>query len=103
MDLPNPRHRFKPAMLTTMTLIDGAQRQLVVPASAVVREENADHVFVQTAPNTFLLRKVSVGDEFGNRRVVDEGLTAADKIVVEGAFHLNNERKRRMLGDEAGD
>jgi cobalt-zinc-cadmium efflux system membrane fusion protein len=103
MNLPNPRQRFKPAMLTTMTLVDGAQPQLVVPASAVVREENADHVFVQTAPNTFVLRRVKVGDEEDERRVVSEGLTAADQIVIEGAFHLNNERKRRSLGDESGD
>jgi membrane fusion protein, heavy metal efflux system len=69
----------------------------------VVREENADHVFVETAPNTFVLRRVKVGDEMGEKRVVLEGLTAADRIVVEGAFHLNNERKRRTLDNESGD
>jgi hypothetical protein len=35
-------------------------------------------------------------------RVVLGGVTTADRIVTNGAFHLNNERKRLALGD-AGD
>jgi cobalt-zinc-cadmium efflux system membrane fusion protein len=102
MNLPNPQRRYKPAMLTTMTLVDGAEQRLVVPAGAVVRESNGDNVFVQTAKDTFVLRRITLADDAGEWRVVTDGLTAGDKIVTEGAFHLNNERKRRMLGDEAG-
>ena len=103
MNLPNPKRRYKPAMLTTMTLVDGAEQRLVVPAGAVVREDNADNVFVQTADDTFALRRVTLADDAGEWRVVTDGLMAGEKIVTDGAFHLNNERKRRMLGDEAGD
>jgi cobalt-zinc-cadmium efflux system membrane fusion protein len=99
MTVPNPKHRYKPAMLTTMTLVDGAEQHTVVPATAIVRENNEDHVFVETSPNVFLLRKVSLGDESGDARVVLSGLTRADRIVTNGAFHLNNERKRIALGD----
>lgn len=102
MNLPNPHHRYKPAMLTTMTLADGAEQRTVIPAAAVVRENNTDHVFVETAPNTFLLRRVELGDDAGDSRVVMQGVTRADRIVTDGAFHLNNERKRQALGD-AGD
>jgi cobalt-zinc-cadmium efflux system membrane fusion protein len=100
MNLPNPHRVYKPAMLTTMTLIDGSEPQLVVPSSAVVREGNDDCIFVQTAPNTYLLRAVSLGDDTGDKRVVLKGLKPGEKVVVEGAFHLNNERKRLALGSE---
>lgn len=102
MDLPNRRGRYKPAMLATMTLVDGAERRLVVPSTAVVREGNTDCVFVQSKPGTFVLRRVEVGDEFKEGRVLLDGLRQSDTVVLDGAFHLNNERKRQALGGEEG-
>jgi cobalt-zinc-cadmium efflux system membrane fusion protein len=102
MNLPNPNRLFKPAMLTTMTLIDSAEQRLVVPASAVVREGNEDCVFIQTAPNTYLLRPVSLGADLGDKRVLLNGLRRGERIIMDGAFHLNNERKRLALGSEEG-
>ena len=101
MNLPNPRGIYKPAMLTTMTLVDGAERRLVVPAGAVVREDNADHVFVRTGPDTYLMRRVTTGDDLGKVRVILDGLKESETVVVEGAFHLNNERKRQVLGGDS--
>ena len=98
MDLPNPHRLFKPAMLTTMTLVDGSQRKLVVPTTAVVREGNGDYVFVASGQNTFTLRPVKLGEELGDIRVLLDGVPDGSEIVVEGAFHLNNERKRLALG-----
>ena len=97
MSIPNPERRFKPAMLATLTLMDGAEPKTVLPLGAVVRENNADHVFIETGPNTFRLRKVTLGDEQGNVRVVVEGVKTGEKIVTDGAFHLNNERNRLLL------
>lgn len=103
MNVPNPNLRYKPAMLATMTLVDGAERKLVVPVTAVVRENNTDNVFVQTAPGRFRLRPVTLGAEFPAFRVIGGGVSEKDTVVVDGAFHLNNERKRRELGDEGGE
>jgi cobalt-zinc-cadmium efflux system membrane fusion protein len=99
MNLPNPKHRYKPSMLANITLMDEAERRIVVPSEAVVRESNADYVFVETTSGTFMLRKVTVGEDTGNVRVVMDGITRDDRIVTKGAFHLNNERKRVALGD----
>jgi cobalt-zinc-cadmium efflux system membrane fusion protein len=97
MDLPNPEGRYKPAMLATLTLQDLAETQQVIPATAVVREANEEYLFVQITENRFLLRKVRLGGEFGSVRVLLEGLQEGEKIVLDGAFHLNNERKRAAL------
>jgi membrane fusion protein, heavy metal efflux system len=102
MDLANPGRKYKPAMLAAMTLVDGAEPKRVVPAGAVVRENNADHVFVQTASNSFLLRRVALGEESGDFRVVLDGLQPGEKIVTKGAFHLNNERNRLSLQASEG-
>jgi cobalt-zinc-cadmium efflux system membrane fusion protein len=98
MTVPNPRGRLKPAMLATMALKDRAERDLTVPATAVIREEDKDNVFVQKAPNTYVLRQVQLGGEAGDARVLLSGLEPGEKIVLDGAFHVNNERKRALQG-----
>jgi cobalt-zinc-cadmium efflux system membrane fusion protein len=103
MNLPNPERLYKPAMLTTMTLVDNTERKFVVPSSAVVREGNGDYVFVRTGGDTFLLRPVKLGEEIGDIRVLLSGIRETEEIVLDGAFHLNNERKRLELGSEEGE
>jgi cobalt-zinc-cadmium efflux system membrane fusion protein len=102
MNVPNSNRRLKPSMLTTMTLVDGTERRLVIPADAVVRDGNNDSVFVRANQNTFVLKPVKLADEIAGFRVVEEGLTEDDRIVTKGAFHLNNERRRLALGGEEG-
>jgi cobalt-zinc-cadmium efflux system membrane fusion protein len=97
MDLPNPERIYKPAMLASLLLKGKPQRRQVVPAASVVREENKDYVFVQTGSDAFRLREVAVGPETDGLRPLIRGVREGEKIVVDGAFHLNNERKRRLL------
>ncbi len=96
-NLQNLSGRYKPAMLATLTLQDLAETQNVIPATAVVREGNEEFLFVRRAEDTFTLRKVSLGGEYGDVRVLLEGLNEGEQIVLDGAFHLNNERKRAAL------
>jgi cobalt-zinc-cadmium efflux system membrane fusion protein len=97
MALDNPRRLFKPQMLATLKISKPGAKTLVVPGQAVVRENNKDYVFVQTAPKRFELREVRLGREKEQLRPVLEGLKAGELIVVKGAFHLNNERLRSTL------
>lgn len=96
-ELDNKERRLKPAMLATMLIAARPEPRLTVPAAAVVREDNKDHVFVEVAAGQFRLTPVTLGPDSGGMRVVQAGLKQGQKIVVEGAFHLNNERKRAEL------
>ncbi len=102
MDLPNPKRRYKPAMLATMVLKDQPERKLVAPLTAIVREGDQEHLFVQTAPDVFVLRPVEFGHEHGNVREIVTGVSDQDTIILDGAFHLNNERKRLALRGSEG-
>lgn len=95
-NLPNPSGKFKPAMLATMYIHERAPKQLAVPSTAIVREGNDDCVFVQRAENTFVLRPVQVGPDAQGVRALQGGLREGEKIVIDGGFHLNNERRRRL-------
>lgn len=96
-DIINNDRSIKPDMLANMLIQGKPHNQPVVAAAAVVRENDKDHVFVQTGPTQFRLRPVKLGEESSGQRPVISGLQAGEKVVMEGAFHLNNERKRKEL------
>jgi cobalt-zinc-cadmium efflux system membrane fusion protein len=97
MDLANQRGLLKPDELASMTLTGHTERKLTVPNAAVVREDNQDYVFVQAAEQKYILRSVTLGEEENDRRVVLSGVAEGEKIVTEGAFHLNNQRKQNAV------
>ncbi|WP_231886504.1 efflux RND transporter periplasmic adaptor subunit [Methylomonas methanica] len=97
MALANPHRLFKPQMLATLKISKPGSQTLIVPSQAVVRENDKDFVFVDTGSARFELRPVRLGREEAQKRPLLEGLKAGEKIVVGGAFHLNNERLRSIL------
>jgi cobalt-zinc-cadmium efflux system membrane fusion protein len=97
MDLPNPRSIFKPAMLASMKFIDHGEVRTTLPNTAIVREENKDYVFVQVGHNKFMLREVALGAEIGEEHILESGLSPNEPIVLDGAFHLNNQRKQNAI------
>ena len=88
---------LKPQMLASMRIQGAVEKVLAIPAVAVVRENDKDHVYVKKAENHYRLTPVDLGATSGGQRPVLKGLSEGAEIVVEGAFHLNNERKRAEL------
>lgn len=93
----NAQRALKPQMLATMRLAGPSQRALALPSVAVVRENDQDHVYVQTGPLQYRLTPVELGPASEGMRPVLKGLNEGAPVVVQGAFHLNNERKRAEL------
>jgi cobalt-zinc-cadmium efflux system membrane fusion protein len=96
MNLPN-HHVFKPAMLASMIFLDRTERKVVAPATAIVRQDDKDYVFVELAEDKFILREVTLGSDSGENRVIESGVETGEKIVLDGAFHLNNQRKQNEI------
>ncbi|MCQ9377314.1 efflux RND transporter periplasmic adaptor subunit [Methyloversatilis sp. XJ19-49] len=94
-ELDNSDRSLKPAMLATVLIETRPTRRLAVPGKAVVRESDSDQVFVEVAPGQYRMTPVKLGQAIGEVRPVMSGLTEGQRIVVDGAFHLNNERKRK--------
>ncbi len=90
--LPNPGFRLKPEMLASIYIQQPSLPALTVAASAVIRDQNQDYVFVETAPHRYNLRAVSLDDEIDGRRRVTSGLTLGEKVVTKGSFQLNSVR-----------
>jgi membrane fusion protein, heavy metal efflux system len=97
VEVQNPERTLKPSMLMTM-LVEGrvAPRQ-VVPIGALVREEDKDFVFVETGEGVYRMTQVQTGIEREGQRVLARPLPDEARIVLDGAFHLNNVRAQRAL------
>ena len=93
----NPQRDLKPQMLATMRIRGEAVRQLVVPQEAVVRENERDHVYVRLADGSYRYTEVELAAAQNEQRPGLKGLSEGTPVVVQGAFHLHNERKRAEL------
>lgn len=97
-NISNEKMLLKPDMLITILLEAKPEKVVAVPSSAVVRENNADHVFVKTMKEKqYKLLPVTLGRTYQENREVLQGLQPGDQIVLDGAFHVNNERKRKEM------
>ena len=93
----NPERKLKPSMLASMIIKESPRERLVVPETAVVRESNQDYVFIAESETQFQRVPVELGHVIEKVRPVLEGLSVGQTIVMDGAFHLDNERKLAEL------
>jgi cobalt-zinc-cadmium efflux system membrane fusion protein len=98
MDIPNSTGQIRPGMLATMLIDSEPLERLVVPSSAIIREDNQDYIFVRDEGDRYKMVAVKAGPEGKGMRAILSGLKEGEEIAIEGAFHLNAERKRQLSG-----
>ena len=96
-ELENTSGRLKPSMLASMLIESSPTKRVVVPITAIVREQDADYVFIEEKPGSFRLKPVRLSSEHNGQRVVLDGLSQGMRIVSDGAFHLNNHRNLKDM------
>lgn len=97
-ELANPKGLYKPQMLATVLIESASVRSLMISEEAVIREDGKEYVFVEAGPGRYRFVPVELGPEWQRLRPVKSGLTAGQRIVTKGAFHLNGERRKKDLG-----
>lgn len=98
MDVSNQSGQVKPGMLATMLIDSQPSERLLVPLEAIVREDNYDYVYVREDDERYRMVMVKLGPEGKGYRPVISGLKEGAEIVIQGAYHLNTERKKQLSG-----
>ena len=88
--LSNPDGRIKPAMFGSIRVLRSSSQGIVVPASAVIREGNEAHVFVDKGGGHFERRSVKLGRTFEGSLEILSGVNPGDSIVSKGALLLRD-------------
>lgn len=85
-EFPNPEGDLLPGMYVRVLIEQGIQQNAIaIPQQAIQRDAGGrSQVYVVNEKNVTELRTVRVGRVAGDRWVVEEGLKAGDKVIVEG-------------------
>lgn len=85
---PNPRHTLLPGQFGRVRLlVNQRDNVIVVPQRAIQELQGLQSVYTVEADKA-VPRSVVMGDRVGQNQIVDQGLKAGDKVVVEGALKL---------------
>jgi membrane fusion protein, heavy metal efflux system len=86
--LENPQGKLKPQMFANILVDRSSTHGFLVPAAAVIHENNFDSVFVQTSPGKYERMPVKIGEMQQQNVVVLTGLKDGDQVVTLGAALL---------------
>ena len=83
--LPNPDHRFWPGRFVNIRLLLGTiQGAVLVPASAPQMSAAGSYVYVVKPDSTAEQRTITLGQRQGDLIVVEKGVAAGEKVVING-------------------
>ena len=91
--LPNPKRTLKAEMFVKVSMSAGMGNVLVIPQSAVHRENNETYVFVEKAKGSYERRTVKLGADLDSFVQVLGGITPQDRVVSTGSILLKKTTK----------
>jgi cobalt-zinc-cadmium efflux system membrane fusion protein len=102
IDVKNPTGLLRPGMSATAAVSVGAAGApiLTVPVASVQRVRNEWCVFLPRNENHFEIRRIGRGRDLGGEVEVLSGLSAADTVVVDGAFLLKAQAEKGEAGHD---
>lgn len=84
-DINNDKGLLKPGAYVKMFITSASPKKgVVVPEMSIMQDDENSQVYVITAENTVALRTVKLGETYGGKQVIADGLKAGEKVVVGG-------------------
>jgi RND family efflux transporter MFP subunit len=82
---PNPDGLIRPGQFARVSLVvQNRPKALLVPQVAIVQIQGVNTAYVVNSQGIVDLRTVTLGPQFGDSFVVDSGLNAGDRVIVQG-------------------
>ena len=102
IDVKNTSNLLRPGMSATAALPVGGSGEpiLTVPVAAVQRVRNEWCVFLPKDASTFEIRRIGRGRDLAGEVEILSGLSANEKIVVDGAFLLKAQAEKGEAGHD---
>lgn len=88
--LKNPLKKLQPNMFATVNIAVKQPKQIAIPISAILMNNDSTSVYIETSPWTFVRREVQLGSEDGDHIHVQSGLNIGERIVVSGGVFIND-------------
>jgi RND family efflux transporter MFP subunit len=92
--IPNPKGLFTPGMFARVRVPGSVPYEaLLVPDVAIASEQVRKYVLVVGEDNTAKQKYVTLGQLAGNLRIIKSGLSADDKVIVNGLARIRPNTK----------
>jgi multidrug efflux system membrane fusion protein len=85
---PNVKHTLWPGEFVSARLMLGVRRGITVPAPVVQRGPNGTYAYVIKPDDTAELRPIKVRQIRDGVALIDEGLAAGERVVIDGQYKL---------------
>jgi YHS domain-containing protein len=95
LEADNPGFKLRPDMFVDIEFDSKAPAGISVPADAILDSGLRKIVYLETSDGVFEPRTVEVGEAFGGRVAVKNGLTEGDRVVTSGNFMIDSESRMR--------
>ena len=82
---PNPEGLLRPGGFARVrVVVERRPNAVLVPQTAIVKSQGVDTVYVVDSKNVAALRTVTLGPQYQQSFIVESGLKAGERVVVEG-------------------
>jgi RND family efflux transporter MFP subunit len=100
VEVDNKQGFLKPNMYVQGRIENRLEQKdlLTVPEQAVQNLDGEKVVFVREQGDKFVVRHVTLGYKVGDNRIITQGLSEGEQIVVSGAFYIKAEMSKATFG-----
>ena len=82
---PNPERQLRPGQFARIrTIFDERENAVVVPAIALIEMQGQYLIYTVDRENKVVLNRVVTGPKFEGNTVIEQGINAGDRVIVEG-------------------
>ena len=86
---PNPKHTILPGQFGRIRVqVDERKNAIVVPKKAIQQLQDVQAVYTVGSDNKVSMQQVTTGYRFGSQWLVEQGLRAGDRVIVEGQLKV---------------
>lgn len=88
-EFPNPKHTLWPGeLINVRLLLDTRHDGLTIPVPAVQQGQSGPYVYVIDPKDTVSIRPIKIAQTTDNESLIESGLKANERIVVDGQYKL---------------
>ena len=101
--VPNPEGKLFPNQFVNVRMVvDVRKGVVIVPTAAIQRGNQGNVVYVVTAESTVAVRPVTPGPAEGQDTVIEAGLQAGERVIVDGVDRIREGAKVEVTEPGAG-
>jgi len=80
----NPSKRLTPGLFVRLQVAGGERESVLIDDRAIATDLTNKYVLVLNSQDKLEYRRITIGSKYAGLRIVEEGLSAGEKIVVKG-------------------